>query len=53
VVILEIEVPKAWLKRHGGNVIGMWRSVRDIPVRCVRKVIGFAELSASPVGKIA
>jgi hypothetical protein len=31
----------------------MWRSVRDIPPRFVKRVIGFGELSASPVGDAA
>ncbi len=53
VVVLEIDVPRAWLKRHGGNVKGMWRSTRDIPTRFVKRVIGFGELSTSPVNDAA
>src|SRR5215831_11102746 len=49
VIVLEVELPKSWLKRHGGNVKGMWRSVRDVPVRFFRRVITFGELSRSPV----
>jgi hypothetical protein len=49
VVILEVQVPRSWLKRHGGAVKGMWRSVRDIPPRFVRRVVIFHQLSASPV----
>jgi hypothetical protein len=30
VVVLQVEVPKVWLKRHGGTVRGLYRSVRDI-----------------------
>ena len=49
VVVIEVTVPKCWLKRHGGNVKGVWRSVRDIPMKCFRRVIGFEELAKSPV----
>jgi hypothetical protein len=48
VVILDVQVPRAWLKRHGGSVEGLWRCVRDIPRRCIRRVITFGELSRSP-----
>jgi hypothetical protein len=48
VVILTVCVPRSWLKRHGGSVEGLWRSVRDIPPRCIRRVITFGELSRSP-----
>jgi hypothetical protein len=53
VVILDVCVPRAWLKRHGGSVEGLWRSVRDIPPRCIRRVITFGELSRSPVEETA
>jgi hypothetical protein len=46
VVVLEVSVPRAWLKRHGGNVRGVWRSVRDIPPRFVRRVVTFGQLAA-------
>jgi hypothetical protein len=49
VVVLEVCVPKAWLKAHGGRVGGIWRSVRDIPPKYIRRVINFEELSRSPV----
>ena len=49
VVVIEVTVPKCWLKRHGGNVQGVWRSFRDIPMQCFRRVIGFEELAKSPV----
>ena len=49
VVVIELTVPKCWLKRHGGNVKGVWRSNRDIPMKCFRRVIGFEELAKSPV----
>jgi hypothetical protein len=53
VVIVEVAVPRDWLRRHGGNVRGIWRSVRDIPPRCVRRVVNFNELSASPANGAA
>jgi hypothetical protein len=49
VVVLEVRVPRAWLKRHGGRTAGLFRSVRDVPPRYIRRVIGFRELSRSPV----
>jgi hypothetical protein len=48
VVILDVQVPRAWLKRHGGSVEGLWRCVRNIPVKCIRRVITFGQLSRSP-----
>jgi hypothetical protein len=48
VVILTVCVPRSWLKRHGGSVEGLWRSVQDIPPRCIRRVVTFGELSRSP-----
>jgi hypothetical protein len=48
VVIIEVEVPKAWLKRHGGAAAGVWRCTRDIKVRWFRRIIDFEELAASP-----
>jgi hypothetical protein len=47
VVILEVEVPRRWLRR---NRRGLWFSKRDIPPRRLRGLIRFAELAASPVG---
>jgi hypothetical protein len=49
VVVLEVQVPRAWLKRHGTAVKGIWPSVRDISPRFFRRVITFGELSRSPV----
>jgi hypothetical protein len=53
VVVIEARVPRAWLKRHGGNVRGVWRSVRDIPVRYFVRVIDFDQLAASPASGAA
>jgi hypothetical protein len=49
VVVLEIVVPRAWLKRHGGASKGLWYSVRDVGPRHIRRVVTFGELSRSPV----
>jgi hypothetical protein len=49
VVVVKVEVPREWLRRHGGHVAGLYRCTRDVPPRLFRKVIGFNELSASPV----
>jgi hypothetical protein len=53
VVIIEVTVPKAWLKRHGGAADGFWRCVRDIPVTRFLRVIGFEQLTSLPVGRRA
>jgi hypothetical protein len=45
IVVLEVTVPAVWLKRHGGNARETWRSVRDIPLRFIRKVVTFAQLA--------
>jgi hypothetical protein len=46
VIVLEVSVPRDWLKRHGGSVRGMWRSVRDIPPQFIRLVVTFGQLAA-------
>jgi hypothetical protein len=51
VLIIEVEVPKAWLRRHGGRTDGCWRCIRDLKVKCFTKIIGFEQLAASPVGR--
>jgi hypothetical protein len=48
VIVVKVEVPREWLKRHG-NHRGLWRSTRDIPPERFRGIFGFRELSASPV----
>jgi hypothetical protein len=52
VIVVRVEVPRAWLKRHG-NHKGLWRCVCDVPTTCFRSIDGFRELSASPVGGAA
>jgi hypothetical protein len=49
VAVLEIDVPRPWLKRHGGAAKGLWYSVRDIPPERILGIITFGELSRSPV----
>jgi hypothetical protein len=49
VIVVKVEVPRDWLKAHGGHT-GLWRCTRDIPPQCFKRIDGFAELSASPVG---
>jgi len=46
VVILEIDVPRKWLRR---SKRGLRYSVKDVPPERIRRVITFGELSASPV----
>jgi len=45
VVIIEIEVPRSWLRRSRR---GLRYSVRDVPASRIRRIITFAEL-AGPV----
>jgi hypothetical protein len=49
VVVLEIDVPRSWLRRHGGAARALWYSVRDVGPHQIRRVITFGELSRSPV----
>jgi hypothetical protein len=53
VVVIEVRVPKNWLRRHGGKAKGLWRWVRNVPVKLIRRVVGFNVLSRSPIAKTA
>ena len=46
VVVLEVDVPRSWLRRWGK---GLWYCTRLIPPERFRRVIRFGEVSASPV----
>src|SRR5439155_2579818 len=46
VVILEVDVPRKWLRRNRRK---LWYSVKDVPSSRIRRVIDFAEVAASPV----
>jgi hypothetical protein len=50
VVILEVEVPRRWLRR---SKCGLWYIPRDIPPERIRGVVTFAALARSPVGETA
>jgi hypothetical protein len=50
VVILEIDVPRSWLRR---SKKGLWYCPRDVPPGRIRGVITFGELSRSPVEEAA
>jgi hypothetical protein len=43
-VILEVDVPRSWLRR---NRRGLWYCPRDIPASRIRGVITFAALARS------
>ena len=47
VVILEVEVPRGWLRRNRKR---LWYSTRDIPPDCLRRLVTFAELAGPPAG---
>jgi len=46
VVILEIDVPRRWLRR---SKKGLWYCLRDVPPDRIRGVVTFAALARSPV----
>ena len=46
VVILEVDVPRSWLRRNRKR---LWYSTKDVPPGRIRRVIDFAEVAASPV----
>jgi hypothetical protein len=48
-VVLEVDIPRAWLRKHGGAARGLWYSLRDVPAARIKRVITFGELSRSPV----
>jgi hypothetical protein len=50
VVVLEVTVPRAWLRR---SKKGLWYGPRDVPPGRIRGVIAFGELSRSPVEETA
>ena len=45
VVILEIDVPRSWLRR---SKAGLWYSVRDVPAARIRGAVTFGQLAGSP-----
>jgi hypothetical protein len=45
VVVLEVAVPRAWLRRHRRR---LWYSAHDIPAWRIARVIRFAEVAAAP-----
>jgi hypothetical protein len=44
VVILEVQIPRSWLRRSRK---GLWYSVRDIPADRIRKVITFTDVAGA------
>ena len=50
VVILEVDVPRRWLRR---SKRGLWYCPRDIPPERIRGVVTFAALARSPVEEAA
>ena len=44
-VVLEIDVPRSWLRR---NRKGLWYAPRDLPPGRIRRVLTFHELAGSP-----
>jgi hypothetical protein len=48
-VVLEVDVPRACLRRHGGAAKGLWYSLKDVPASRIKRVLTFQELGRSPV----
>ena len=46
VVILEVDVPRGWLRRNRKR---LWCGTEDVPPARIRRIIDFAEVAASPV----
>src|SRR5262249_12280411 len=46
VVIVEVDVPRSWLRRSRKR---LWYATEDVPPSRIRRVIDFAEVAASPV----
>jgi hypothetical protein len=44
VVILLVDVPRAWLRKSRK---GLWYSTRDVPADRIRRVLSFAELAGA------
>jgi hypothetical protein len=42
VVIIELEVPRGWLRRSRK---GLWYSARDVPPECFRRLLDFGQLA--------
>jgi hypothetical protein len=43
-VVLELDVPRSWLRRSRK---GLWYCTRDVPPECIRRVVCFAELAGT------
>jgi hypothetical protein len=50
VVILELDVPRRWLRR---SKPGLWSCPRDVPPERIRGVVTFGALARSPVAEAA
>lgn len=42
VVVLTLDVPRSWMRRHKR---GMWYVSRDIPTSRIRKIVGFEQVA--------
>jgi len=46
VVVLEVSIPRKWLRK---SKRGLWYCPRDVPPERFKRILRFADLSASPV----
>ena len=49
-VVLEVDVPRSWLRR---NRKGLWYCPRDVPADRIRRLVTFQELAASSIEETA
>jgi hypothetical protein len=42
VVVIEVEVPRRWLRRSRK---GLWYSLRDVPPECFRRLLDFRQVA--------
>lgn len=40
--VLEIDVPRSWMRKHGK---GLWYIPRDVPRDRIRKAVGFSQIA--------
>jgi hypothetical protein len=50
VVVLDVHVPRSWLRRSRR---GLWYTTRDVPPERIRAAFTFSQLAESPVERVA
>ncbi len=47
--VLEVDIPRTWVRKHGGSQKGLWFTDRDVPPLRIKRVLTFGLLSESPI----